>query len=111
AMRKPWAWVIVTTLAFGAKEQFLLIYPLMLGFWWLQERRIRWQWALPPLLCFAVFCALARDVTSFFRVARITTSTMSMPYAAQYQSGPPHRLLVDFLLIAPLVTMAFIAAA
>ena len=104
-------WVVVTTLAFAAKEQFLLIYPVILLFWWLRERRLRWIWALPPFLFFAVFCLLARDVTSFFRIARIVTSVMDAPYAAQYQSGPPYRLLIDFLLIAPLVTIAFIAAA
>src|SRR5205823_6015967 len=111
AMRKPWMWVIVTTLAFGAKEQFVFIYPVVLLFWWLRERRLRWQWLLPPCLFYIVFCVLARDLTSFFRIAHIITTEMNAPYAAQYQSGPPHRLLIDFLAIAPLVTMAFIAAA
>ena len=105
------AWVVITTLAFGAKEQFVFIYPVVLLFWWLRERRLRWEWLLPPCLFYAVFCLLARDLTSFFRIAHIITSMMNAPYAAQYQSGPPHRLLIDFLAIAPLVTMAFIAAA
>jgi 4-amino-4-deoxy-L-arabinose transferase-like glycosyltransferase len=105
------AWVVLTTLAFAAKEQFLFIYPVVLLFWWLRERKIRWEWLLPPALFFGVFCVLARDVGSFFRIARIITSVMDAPYARQYQSGPPHRLLIDFLLIAPIVTIAFIAAA
>jgi hypothetical protein len=111
AMRRPWVWVVVTTLAFAAKEQFVFIYPVLLLFWWLRERKLRWIWALPPALFFGVFCLLARDVTSFFRVARIIASVMNAPYAQQYQNGPPHRLLIDFLIVAPLVTIAFIAAA
>jgi 4-amino-4-deoxy-L-arabinose transferase-like glycosyltransferase len=109
--RHTWVWVVVTTLAFAAKEQFLFIYPIVLLFWWLRERKLRWEWLLPPALFFGVFCLLARDVTSFFRIARIITSVMDAPYARQYQSGPPHRLLIDFMLIAPLVTIAFLAAA
>ena len=104
-------WVVVTTLAFAAKEQFVFIYPVVLLFWWLRERKLRWIWALPPVLFFGVFCLLARDVTSFFRIARIIASVLNAPYAQQYQNGPPHRLLIDFLAIAPLVTIAFIAAA
>ena len=104
-------WVVVTTLAFASKEQFVFIYPVVLLFWWLRERKLRWIWALPPLLFFGVFCLLARDVTSFLRIARIITSVMDAPYAQQYQNGPPHRLLIDFLAVAPLVTIAFIAAA
>jgi hypothetical protein len=113
ASRKPWliAWIALTTLTFAAKEQFALIYPLVLLVWWLRERRLRWEWLLPPALFFGVFCALARDTTSFFRIARIITSVMDAPYARQFQSGPPHRLLIDFLIVAPLVTMAFLAAA
>jgi 4-amino-4-deoxy-L-arabinose transferase-like glycosyltransferase len=106
-----WLWVIVTTLAFGAKEQFALIYPVVLLFWWLRERKLRWEWLLPPFLDYAVFSALARDATAFFRVAQITTSTMNAPYAAQYQSGPPQRLLIDLMVVAPLVTIAFLIAA
>ena len=110
-IRRRIPWVIVTTLIFATKEIFLLIYPLVLLFWWLRERKIRWEWALPPFLYFAVFCLLARDVTSFFRIARIITANMDAPYAAQFQSGPPQRILIDFLAVAPLVTVAFIGAA
>ena len=105
------AWILFTTFAFAVKEQFLLIYPVILLFWWLRERKIRWIWALPPMLYVAVFCVLAGDATKFFQVARLTTSTMNAPYPAQFQSGPPHRLLIDFLAVAPLVTIAFLGAA
>jgi hypothetical protein len=107
-------WIVATTIAIAAKEQFLFILPVMLLFWWLRTRRIGWRelitWAMPPLLFFAVYCALARDTTSFFQIARIITSAMTAPYAEQYQSGPPHRLLIDLLAIAPVVTIAAIVA-
>ena len=90
----------------------VLVYgPIVLAVWWVRERRIRWVWALPPFLFFAVFCALAGDVGSFFRIGRALVSAMQAPYVVQFQSGPPQRLLIDFLAIAPLVTIAFIAAA
>jgi len=104
-------WIVTTTIAFGAKEQFLLIYPVVLFFW----RDFRWRdvviWAIPPALYFIVFCILAGDVTTFFKIAHLTTSTIAAPYATQMQSGPPQRLLIDLMAIAPLVTIAFIAAA
>jgi len=111
--RPAWliAWIAVTTIVFGAKEQFLFIYPIVVSAWWVRERKIRWVWALPPVLFFVVFCVLARDVGSFFRIADIITSVMDAPYAAQFQNGPPQRVLIDFMAIAPLVTIAFIAAA
>jgi len=107
-------WVIVTTLAFGAKEQFLLIYPIILLFWWLRTRTMNWRMliaaALPPFLYFAVFCLLAHDVTSFFKVAHLTTSTIGAEYPEQYQNGPPQRLIIDLMAVAPVVTLAMIAA-
>jgi 4-amino-4-deoxy-L-arabinose transferase-like glycosyltransferase len=111
--RPAWliGWIAVTTIVFGAKEQFLFIYPVVLSAWWVRERKIRWVWALPPILFVIVFCALARDVGSFFRIARIITSVMDAPYAELFQNGPPQRVLIDFVAIAPLVTIAFIAAA
>ncbi len=109
------AWIAATTLTFGAKEQFLLIYPVILAFWLLQKRRFQWRdfiaWGLPPFLYFAVFCLLARDVTSFFRIAHLTTSTIGAEYPEQYQNGPAQRLLIDFMAVAPIVTMLAIAAA
>jgi hypothetical protein len=111
AMRKPWVWIIVTTLTFGAKEQFVLIYPVVLAFWWLRERKLRWEWLVPPCLYYAVFAVLARSPDAFFRIARIVATGMNAPYAAQYQNGPPQRLLIDLMAIAPLVTVAFLIAA
>jgi len=109
------AWVVATTLTFGAKEQFLLIYPIIIIFWLLQKRAFRWRdfiaWGLPPFLYVAIFCLLAHDVTSFFRIAHLTTSTIGAEYPEQYQNGPAQRLIIDFMAVAPIVTMLAIAAA
>jgi hypothetical protein len=109
------AWVAATTFTIAIKEQFLMIYPVVLLFWWLRsDRRVQWlvvaTWTLPPLLFAGVFCLLSSSVIKFFRVAWIITSVMGAPYAAQYQSGPPQRILIDFLAVAPLVTIGTIVA-
>lgn len=108
-------WIVATTMAFAIKEQFLLVYPVVLLFWWFRSgRRLTPRhvltWTLPPLLYASVFCLLSASVSKFFRVAWITSSTIGAPYAMRYQSGPPHRVLIDFLAIAPIVTVATILA-
>jgi branched-subunit amino acid transport protein len=110
------AWVVATTMTIAIKEQFLFIYPIVLLFWWLRsDRHLHWRlvavWMLPPLLFATAFCLLSSSLTKFFRVAWIITSEMGAPYAQQYQSGPPQRILIDFLAIAPLVTLGSIVAA
>jgi hypothetical protein len=109
-------WVAAATLTIAVKEQFLMVYPIVLLFWWLRSgRRITLQniiiWMLPPLLFAAVFCLLSGSVIKFFQIATIITSQMGAPYAQQFQSGPPQRILIDFLAIAPIVTLATIVAA
>ncbi|HET7434355.1 MAG TPA: glycosyltransferase family 39 protein [Thermoanaerobaculia bacterium] len=106
------AWIVATTLAIATKEQFLFLYPAILLFWWLRRRNIvdLLLCAVPPFLFFAVFCLLARDVTSFFRITSIITGAMTAPYAEQYQNGPWFRLLIDSLAVAPLVTISTLAA-
>jgi 4-amino-4-deoxy-L-arabinose transferase-like glycosyltransferase len=109
-------WIVATTFAIAVKEQFLMVYPIVLLFWWLRggrrfTPRLVMMWVLPPLLYFSTFCLLSASLTKFFRVAWIITSVMGAPYASQYQSGPPHRILIDFLAIAPIVTIVAIVAA
>jgi 4-amino-4-deoxy-L-arabinose transferase-like glycosyltransferase len=114
--RAAWlsAWVVATTLAIAAKEQFLFFYPFLLLYWWLRTRRFRLveivAWMLPPILFAGVFCVLAGDVATFFRIGRITTSTIGATYAEQFQSGPPHRLILDLLAISPIITLVAAAA-
>ncbi len=99
------------TLAFAIKESFLFLYPALFAIFLVDRgwRRLRWQdgllFALPPLLFFLGFCYLAGSFTDFFRIARIVTSVMGAPYAAQHQAGPPHRILFDLFALAPLVCL------
>jgi hypothetical protein len=116
--RAAWliGWVAAATLTIAVKEQFLMVYPIVLLFWWLRSaRRLALRdimiWMLPPMLFAAVFCLLSRSVIKFFQIATIITSEMGAPYAQQFQSGPPHRIVIDFLAIAPIVTIATIVAA
>lgn len=84
---------------------------MVLCFWRGFRRSDVLLWAIPPALSFSVFCALAGDVTTLFKIVRLTTLTVNEPYAVQLQNGPPQRLLIDLMALAPLVTIAFIAAA
>jgi len=108
------AWIAATTITFAAKEQFLFIYPFVLLFWWLRSRKVGWRelavWAAPPALFFAIYCLLARDAGSFFRIAHIITSEMRALYAVQYQSGMPQRMLLDLIALSPIATLVAIAA-
>jgi hypothetical protein len=108
-------WIAAATMAFAVKEQFLLVYPFVLLFWWFRSgRRITSSliliWTIPAVLYAGVFCLISASVTKFFRIASIITSEMGASYAMHYQSGPPHRVLIDFLAIAPIVTVAAIVA-
>jgi hypothetical protein len=66
---------------------------------------------LPPLLFFAGFSVLAHSGHAFLEIGRMITAAMQAPYVQQYQAGPPHRLLFDFFVTAPLVSILAAAAA
>lgn len=103
-------------LSFAIKESFLYLVPAFVAVFlvYRRPREVRVQhlllFALPPLIYYAGFSVLARSATAFFRVGGIVTSTLSAPYVVQYQGGPPHRLLVDFFVTAPLVSILAAAA-
>jgi len=109
--RRVIAAVAAMTLAFAVKESFLYLYPALLALFFVfrKPRELRWRHAaiflVPPAAYFAGFSLLARSGADFFRLGRIVTSAMSAPYVMQYQAGPPHRLLVDMLVTAPLVSI------
>ncbi len=116
--RAAWliGWVAAATLTMAVKELFLMVYPLVLLFWWLRSgRRLTLgnvvSWMVPPALFGAVFCLLSRSVIKFFQIGRILTLAMDASYVHQFQSGPPQRIVIDFLAIAPIVTVAAIVAA
>ncbi len=106
--RWPWiaAAIAALTFAFAVKESFLYLYPafLALPFVYRKPRAIA-MFVAPPALYFLGFTALAHNFRDFFRIARIITTAMAEPYVLQYQGGPPHRLLFDFLIASPLVSL------
>jgi hypothetical protein len=66
--------------------------------------------AAPPLLWWLGLAALTRDPAMPLRTARLVAGAMASRYVVQYQSGPPQRLLVDFLFLSPLAVLLACAA-
>jgi hypothetical protein len=108
--------IAALTFALSVKETFLFLFPALAVFVLLYVGRSQIAmrhialFVMPPLLWWGALVALSRDVTMPFRTARLVASAMSARYVVQYQSGPPHRLLFDFLAVAPLVTVLACAA-
>jgi 4-amino-4-deoxy-L-arabinose transferase-like glycosyltransferase len=111
--------LLATTLALGIKEAFPFYFPPILAMLWLIAPQPRLRSLAPvaailtgsALLNAAIFSILARSTTAYVAVWRAATSTIAAPFAVQYQSGPMHRPLFDFLLLAPIVMLLAIAAA
>jgi 4-amino-4-deoxy-L-arabinose transferase-like glycosyltransferase len=100
------ATVAAITLALAVKETMFLSYPaLLLAAWTTWRKKDLPLLLVPPLLYFAVFAILARSGGDFFRVMAIVRDAAGAPYAAQYQAGPPHRILIDLLTLSPLVVL------
>lgn len=103
--------IAALTFALSIKETFLFLFPALAVFVWLDLRPRRpglrhlALFLAPPLLWWTSLAALARDVTMPYRTARLVASSMAARYVVQYQSGPPHRVLLDFLIVAPLVAV------
>jgi 4-amino-4-deoxy-L-arabinose transferase-like glycosyltransferase len=99
------------TMAMAVKELFVFFYPgfVLLLLLNLRRRKIRARDVLvlvaPPLLHFAVFGLLSGSPGMYVEVMRRVTSRVAIPFAQQYQGGPPHRLLLDLFLLAPIVCL------
>ncbi|MDI3282672.1 tetratricopeptide repeat protein [Polyangium sp. 15x6] len=98
----------LATLAFAVKEAFAFPYAALAAATVLAFRaRLRTADALlflvPPALFFGGFLFLGRDASAFFELVRLTRASFLDAYGIQYQSGPPHRPLVDLFVLAPIV--------
>jgi 4-amino-4-deoxy-L-arabinose transferase-like glycosyltransferase len=108
--------VAALTFALSIKETFLFLFPALAAFVVLYPGRSRLgvrHAALliaPPLLWWSVLTALTQDATMLFRTARLVGGAMAARYVVQYQSGPPHRLLFDFVAAAPFISVLACAA-
>lgn len=109
--------VAALTFALSIKESLLLLLPAFAVFvflhLWPRTPGLRHVvlFAAPPLLWWTSLAVLSQDATMPYRTARLVASAMAERYVVQYQSGPPHRVLFDFLLVAPLVTILACGAA
>ena len=109
--------IAALTVAFGAKDNTFLYLPalalLTVAFW--MGRGVRLSEALvlvlPPVLHVAIYSLLGGGVPNFLGVVRIVLSQSSAyDYIRQYQSGPPHEVLVDLLLVSPVIMLVGIVA-
>ena len=103
--------IALMTTAFGIKESFLFLYPaLAVPFLYEMRRRpLRLAdavlFAAPGALYYLGFCAATRNFGDFFALARIIIGEVDQAYALIHQAGPPHRILFDLLLLAPIVSL------
>ncbi len=106
--------VAAATLMLAVKESAVFVLPAAVVLYFAIKRRFdRADLALaiaPPALYYFGFSLFARDFGAFFRIARILGSVQSAPYAVAFQSGAPHRLLIDLLALSPIVVVLAIAA-
>lgn len=97
--------------AFSVKETTFLLWPALAAPFLLAWKRRRPRpadalvFALPPALHFAGFALLDRGAEDFFAIMRTITSAVGAPYAARFQAGPPHRLLLDLFALSPAVCL------
>lgn len=103
--------IAALTFALAVKETTLLLFPALAVFVAMYRRlsgitvRHVTLFLAPPLLWWAALTALTGDATMLFRTAGLVADAMSAQYVVQYQSGPPHRLLFDFFVVAPFVSV------
>jgi 4-amino-4-deoxy-L-arabinose transferase-like glycosyltransferase len=108
--------VAALSFAFAVKETAFLLYPALAVFTILAIRRRGWRrsdvWvlALPPAVHFVGFVLLTRLPGDYFTIMSVVANAVDAPYAARYQAGPPHRILFDFFMLAPLVWLLAVAA-
>jgi 4-amino-4-deoxy-L-arabinose transferase-like glycosyltransferase len=98
----------------SVKESGLFVLPAALALVYAIKRKIEAVDAgvivAAIALYFAGFVIVARDAASFFRIFQIVRIAQHAPYVVQFQGGPPHRLLIDLLTLAPVVFVLAIAA-
>ncbi|WP_242342804.1 glycosyltransferase family 39 protein [Anaeromyxobacter terrae] len=109
--------ISAASLAFAVKETFVLYAPAFIALWLFTRARRGGGRPLdaalllvPPLVYYGGYCLLTHSGTQFFEMARVAVSSLGSEYARQYQSGPPHRYLVDLLVLSPVPVLLAIGA-
>jgi hypothetical protein len=99
------------TLALAIKETFFLLYPalFLIAYRKWEKPRLLFLF-IPPFLYFFIFVILSGSPGDFFHILSTVAGASGAPYAAQYQAGPPHRILLDLFTLSPLITILAISA-
>jgi 4-amino-4-deoxy-L-arabinose transferase-like glycosyltransferase len=110
--------VALTVLVLSVKETSLLAAPGVLAAIYLLrgrrfERRDLALVVLPVVIWYLGIAVLSGSASTLFDVLGAEhAGTKNAPYVEGYNSGPPHRILSDFFLVAPLTsTITLIAMA
>jgi hypothetical protein len=109
--------VAAVTAGFATKELFVVLYPALaapLVARAVRDRRLHAADPLllvvPPVVSTAVLALLARDLGAPMRMIRAVQASSGSAYAQEYLAGPPYRLIVDLLVLAPVVVLVAIAS-
>lgn len=109
--------VAFTAFAIAVKETAVIAAPGVLGALVLLrggrfERRDIVLFVAPLLVWYLGFSLLAGSASAMFDVLRaVHAGTQNAPYVENYNSGPPHRILVDFFMVAPVTSALALSAA
>lgn len=124
---EPWtrdSWILFCatlfslTFTMAIKESTLFVFPaflitaVILRGWRTLISPITILFAASPLLYIAGFVLLGGTLAQFFQIVHIVqgAGVLENPYVPAYQSGPPHRVLIDFLVLSPLICLIAVAA-
>jgi 4-amino-4-deoxy-L-arabinose transferase-like glycosyltransferase len=108
--------VALTSFVIAVKETALLAAPGVLGLIFLLrgkrfERRDIVLVVAPLVVWYLGFALLSGSASTIFDVLRAEhAGTKNAPYVAAYNSGPPHRVLVDLFMVAPLTSVFALSA-
>lgn len=109
--------IVSATVALSFKESFVVMAPALLAAAFAARAPAWPRFAdiavslAPPALFALVSTVPAGGVTPLVRMVRTVLAAFSrVPYAQQYQAGPPHRVLFDLFVLAPIVCLAGVAA-
>ena len=98
--------VAALALTLAMKEASILFWPAMIAAFIPGRRRLGWRdatlFVAPIVVWIAGFLIVAGSLSDFVGMLSAQKAALARnAYAAQYQSGPPHRLLFDFLILSP----------
>lgn len=109
--------ILSLTATLAVKESTIFVLPmflvtaLLLRGWEGLFSRTAPVLILPFFLYIAGFAVLGGTLAQFYQIIQIVqgSGVLDNPYVPAYQSGPPHRVLIDFMTLAPVVCLIAVA--